>query len=178
MSIKISTDNIESYISDLLDGQSFDYQDNYQEQIDSACPESHDLTAQVVPESLALPDDDKYLSFAVDSSDFLIAANQVLSVKSFVNEAGYRDYRLYRVDALLNISRTTESRSPEFVLILQGEQDYAIRVDTIHGLVSVPAERLLVRKNVRDRPWYTAISRDFQSALLNSYTLGKSLLTT
>jgi hypothetical protein len=177
MSTQFYTDNIESYITDLLGGQSSDYNDNYEEEIDSTYHGSHDSTAEVVPESLSLPVDDKYLSFAVGGSDFLIAANQVVSVKSFVNEGGYRDYHLYRVEELLNINQSMDSSQPQFVLILRSEKDYAIRVDTIHGLVTVPAERLLIRKKVKDRPWYTAISRDFQSALLNSYTLGKSLLT-
>jgi len=175
MITQISTNNIESYIADLLDDQSSGDQEQYCEQIGLAEQDRENSAIYVEPELFVLPDDDKYLSFAVAGSDFLIAANQVVSVKSSINKEGYRDYHLCSVDTLLKINRAKDSGPAQFILILRGDQDYAICVDTVHGLVEVPAERLLIRKNIKDRPWYTAISRDFQSALLNSYTLGRSL---
>lgn len=175
MNTQTSTNNIESYILDLLDDHSSAGKDDRSAQADPVMDDSSDSLDHTASEVATLPDDDKYLSFSVSGSDFLIAANQVVSVKSFLNTEGYRHYRLYNVDALLDLGRLMESGLSQFVLILRGEQDYAIRVDTIHGLVTVSAERLLIRKKIKDRPWYTAISRDYQSALLNSYMLGKSL---
>jgi len=177
MSTQLSKNNIESYISDLLGNTATDDVDatitetsanaEHQEQI------HNEDTQPSTP--IILADDDQYLSFAVAGSDFMIAATQVVSVKSFANPDAYKEYQLNRVDHLLNLSRPISAEEPQFVLILEGERNYAIRVDTIYGLVTVPAERLLVRKAMKDRPWYTAISRDFQSALLNSYPLGVAL---
>jgi len=175
MNTQTSTNNIESYILDLLDDHSSAGKDDRSPQTDPVIDDSSDSLDHAASELATLPDDDKYLSFSVAGSDFLVAANQVVSVKSFLNTEGYRHYRLYNVDALLDLGHSLESSLSQFVLILRGEQDYAIRVDTIHGLVTVSAERLLIRKKIKDRPWYTAISRDYQSALLNSYMLGKSL---
>ena len=175
MSTQISTNNIETYISDLLDDHSSYRNTDQQQRISQAHRDSSEYQEPAVTEAAVLSDEGRYLSFAVAGSDFLIATSEVISVKSFVNEEGYRNYQLYNVNALLDIGRSMESRQSQFVLILRSEKDYAIRVDAIHGLVSVPADRLLIRKKIKDRPWYSAISRDFQSALLNSYMLGKSL---
>lgn len=173
-----STNDIESYISDLLDKAPS--AEALQEAAAQRC--AGDVHAGGTDEEAThsepvyeLPDDNQYLSFAVAGSDFLIAASQVVSVKSVLTTETYAGYRLHNVEQCLNLTRSQLHEPAKFVLILKGEPDFAITVDRIYGLVTVPAERLLVRKAVRDRPWYSAISRDFQSALLNSFSLGKTL---
>lgn len=175
MSTPTSINNIEAYITDLLELQPSADSVDLQTQTDYENDTASESEIEVRDESYSLPEDDKYLSFAVSGSDFLIPANQVISVKSAADEAGFRDYRVHQVDKLLNTGWPIETKAAQFVLLLHGDVDFAIRVDMIHGLVSVPSERFLVRKKIKDRPWFTAISRDFQSALLNSYMLGRSL---
>jgi hypothetical protein len=174
-----SKNDIESYISDLLDRTPPD--DAIQEM--SAQQYADELHTEAIDEKAipaagtgcVLPDDNQYLSFSVAGSDFLVAASQVISVKSVLTSETYESYRLHHVEHCLNLSRSQLNEPSQFVLILKGVVDFAIAVDRIYGLVTVPAERLLVRRTAHDRPWYTAISRDFQSALLNSYPLGKAL---
>ena len=69
------------------------------------------------------------------------------------------DDPLFDATNILGVKDNGRSDS-RFKLILKGDFDYSLLVDSINGIVSIRDNDLLLRKTIKNRPWYQGISSD------------------
>lgn len=115
----------------------------------------------------ALPANEQYLSFTIESTGYIVAEHNVVTVKANLDVGSERSYSQYDAAGLLNEYSIAAVRQRKYLLILKSDREYAIGVDAIDGLVRLPASDLVYKKEKHMRPWLAGLSRDFQHVLIN-----------
>lgn len=123
----------------------------------------------------ALSSTNEYFSFDIGSSGYLIAVNNVITVRASLGDKPPNGHPYYDVSALVDEYHEKQPRMRQYELLLKTKHELAIGIDRINDVVSLKPDDILYKQKDNHRSWLAGVTRDFQYVLLNTDILVLSI---